>query len=311
MPHKIIVAAGVLQRADGQFLLAQRPPGKAYAGYWEFPGGKVEAGESTLATLQRELYEELGIHATEVYPWLRREFVYPHATVSLHFFRVRAWQGELSGREGQAFAWQTMTPDVSPILPANTPILAALGLPEQYAITGFEPQQQAQALVRIEFALDQGLRLVQIRGKDWQQAAFSQFAAEVVSLAHRYGARAIVNGNYALAADICADGVHLTAKELRALTTRPALPLVAASCHDAFELAQAEALGLDFVVLGPVLPTQSHPGAPHLGWSRFGDLCANRSVPIYALGGLVRADLPLALVQGAHGIAMIRGAWVA
>ena len=96
------VAAAVIQRADGAFLLARRPAGKVYAGYWEFPGGKLEAGEAPERALARELHEELGIDACTAYPWVTRVFAYPHATVRLNFFRVTAWKGEPHPREDQA-----------------------------------------------------------------------------------------------------------------------------------------------------------------------------------------------------------------
>ena len=104
---KIIeVSAAVLQRPDGSFLLAQRPPGKIWAGYWEFPGGKIEPGETPYHALVRELREELGIEVGTAYPWITRVFTYPHATVRLNFFRVMEWRGELHPHEGQEFAWQ-------------------------------------------------------------------------------------------------------------------------------------------------------------------------------------------------------------
>ncbi|MDH5342072.1 MAG: NUDIX domain-containing protein, partial [Betaproteobacteria bacterium] len=106
--RRIAVVAAVLQRSDGSFLLAQRPAGKAYAGYWEFPGGKVEDGEAPRDAISRELHEELGIEVITAYPWIIRDFDYPHADVRLHFFRVRAWHGELQSLEAQAFSWQRL-----------------------------------------------------------------------------------------------------------------------------------------------------------------------------------------------------------
>jgi len=100
------VAAAVMQRPDGAFLLAQRPAGKVYEGYWEFPGGKVEAGEQPSAALARELREELGVDVETAYPWITRVYTYPHATVRLNFFRVTRWRGEPHPREEQAIAWQ-------------------------------------------------------------------------------------------------------------------------------------------------------------------------------------------------------------
>ena len=121
MPTRPItpVAVGILQRADGQVLFAQRPPGKAYAGYWEFPGGKIEQGESPAQALVRELEEELGVHVTVARAWLTQQHVYPHAHVELQFFRVTAWEGEVAPREGQEVAWQTPGAyTVEPMLPA-------------------------------------------------------------------------------------------------------------------------------------------------------------------------------------------------
>lgn len=117
------VAVGILVQPDGQFLLAQRPAGKPYAGYWEFPGGKLEAGESVEAALGRELHEELGITIGDCERWRVLEHDYPHAYVRLHFCKVRAWAGELVGREGQAFAWQHRPVTVDPLLPATIPVL--------------------------------------------------------------------------------------------------------------------------------------------------------------------------------------------
>ena len=123
------VAVAVIER-PGEFLLAQRPAGKAYPGYWEFPGGKIEAGEDPRSALARELKEELGIELRAATPWITRVYAYTHATVRLHFWRVTAWDGEPQPLEDQAIRWQRVgAPDVSPMLPANAPVLAALALP--------------------------------------------------------------------------------------------------------------------------------------------------------------------------------------
>ncbi|WP_454723151.1 MULTISPECIES: NUDIX domain-containing protein [Cupriavidus] len=120
------VAVGVLVRPDGRFLLAQRPAGKPYEGYWEFPGGKLEPGESVEAALARELHEELGIAVSQSVRWQVLEHDYPHAYVRLHFCKVTAWSGELVGREGQAFSWQSAPVEVAPLLPATVPVVAWL-----------------------------------------------------------------------------------------------------------------------------------------------------------------------------------------
>lgn len=309
--RRIAVVAAVLQQPDGRFLLAQRPRGKAYAGYWEFPGGKIEDGEAPLAALSRELHEELGIDVTAAYPWIIRDFDYPHADVRLHFFRVRAWRGELQSREAQAFAWQRLDAlEVAPLLPANGPILKALGIPEAYGITGFAAAECQRGLDLIGGALQRGLRLIQVRGKGWPPELFERYARDIVARGHGCSARVLINADIALARRSGADGVHLTASQLREAAERPDFELVGASCHSADELRRAETLGADFVVLGPVLPTPTHPTATLLGWEGFRRLAADARIPVFALGGLQHADREQALSRGAHGIAMVRGAWL-
>ena len=118
------VAVGVLLRSTGEFLLTSRPPGKVYEGYWEFPGGKLEAGETVEAALRRELQEEIGINIGAVQAWRVELVDYPHALVRLNFCKVFDWRGELQMREAQSFAWQTLPVQVAPVLPGTVPVLA-------------------------------------------------------------------------------------------------------------------------------------------------------------------------------------------
>jgi 8-oxo-dGTP diphosphatase len=120
---EVEVAVGVLVRADGAFLLTSRPRGKAYEGYWEFPGGKVEPGETVEQALRRELAEEIGIAVGQVHPWRAERVDYPHALVRLNFCKVYDWSGELYMHEGQSFAWQTLPVQVRPVLPGTVPVL--------------------------------------------------------------------------------------------------------------------------------------------------------------------------------------------
>lgn len=307
---RIEVAAAVLHDGEGRFLLAQRPHGKAFEGYWEFPGGKVEAGESAANAIRRELHEELGIEVDAVCPWVTRDFDYPHAAVRLRFFRIYAWRGEPHGREGQRFAWQRAQGlNVEPMLPANGPILRALELPAVYGITQAEALGVDAFKHKLIAALERGLKLIQVREKNFPADVLRAFAAEVVALAHRHGARVLINGDAALAQASGADGVHLTAAQLRTLTKRPACNWVAASCHERAEIEAATRLGADFVVAGPVMATPTHPGVATLGWAGFAACVRDAAIPVYALGGMRAADLPRAQQSGAHGVAMLRGAW--
>lgn len=304
------VAAAVIQRPDGSFLLGQRAPDTFYAGYWEFPGGKVEIGETPRDALLRELGEELGIEVRKAYPWLVREHRYEHAHVRLHFFRVVEWAGELRDHVHSALSWQRIGAlDVAPMLPANARVLSALALPDFYAITDAARIGVDAQLVLLREALAGGLKLVQVREPDLSSAQRHGFARAVVSLCRQYGARVLINGDPMLARDVGADGVHLPAQQLASLTARPDFALVAASCHDRAELERAAAMELDFVVLGAVQETASHAGQPALGWAQFGSLIASYGLPVYALGGIRRSDLEIAWQAGAHGIAAIRAAW--
>ena len=305
----IAVAVGVLLRAE-RFLMASRPLGKIYGGYWEFPGGKVEAGESTHAALVRELREELGIRVTRADPWIVREHAYPHGRVRLHFFRVRQWEGEPRPHEGQNLEW--LAPGAvlpEPMLPANAPVLRALSLPEVYGITQAEAFGTAAFLARLDKALAAGLKLIQVRDKKLPEAERLELAREVAARAHVHGARVLVNGSAALCRAADADGVHLDSASLARLAGRPDVAWLGASCHSPAELDRAAALGADFAVLSPVLPTASHPGEATLGWEKFGAWAQACALPVYALGGMHENLLDEARTHGAHGIAMLRGAW--
>jgi 8-oxo-dGTP diphosphatase len=304
------VAAAVLQKPDGSFLLAQRPAGKIWAAYWEFPGGKVEPGETPYHALVRELHEELGIEVEAAYPWITRVFTYPHATVRLHFFRVTRWRGEPHPHEGQQFSWQLPTTTaVAPMLPANAPVLRALELPSLYAISNVKELGEDVFIARLHAALNNGLRLVQLREKEMSREALRALALRMLPPLRAHGAKLIINGDVDLARETGADGVQLTAAQLSGLNARPDVAWCAASCHDANELRRAQALGCDFALLSPVLPTLSHPGEPVLGWERFAGAITNCPIPVYALGGLRLSDMETAWRHGAHGVALLRQAW--
>ena len=304
------VAAAVIERPDGSFLLGQRAADTFYPGYWEFPGGKVEPGETPAQALVRELREELGIEVRRATPWLMREHVYEHAHVRLHFFRVRDWHGELTDHVHSALAWQHPgATTVAPMLPANAPVLAALALPDFYGITQAAELGVERQLALLEMALGRGLRLVQVREPQLAPTDRAAFARAALALCRGHGARLLINSDIALATELAADGVHLTARQLATMTVRPGLPLVGASCHDGAELQRAARFGADFAVFGPVLATASHPGQPGLGWAAFREGIAGNLLPVYAIGGLGRGDLDAAQAAGAHGVAAIRSAW--
>ena len=310
MKKIVHVAAGIIRRADGQFLLGQRAEGTFYSCYWEFPGGKVEAGETPRDALVRELAEELGIVVEEAHPWLVREHVYEHAHVSLHFFEVSRWHGTPHSHVHSALQWQMADAlNVSPMLPANGPIIKGLRLPREMGVTHANVIGIDAQLAALEVALARGLRLVQLREAALPDAQRDHFAREAWARCRNANAILLINGDIALAEKIGASGVHLPGHVLAATKTRPDFEWVGASCHQRAELEHAAALELDYAVLGSVNPTTSHPGQTPLGWAGFSALVDHLPIPVIAIGGLCADDLAQAYAAGAHGIAAIRAVW--
>lgn len=307
----IDVAVGVLIRSDGAFLLAERPCGKPMCGYWEFPGGKLDAGESVFDALVREFDEELGIEIVAAHPWTTRVVVYPHATVRLHFWRAFEWRGEPVAREAQAFRWEhidQLTTD--PWLPGALPAKRWLKLPLVYAISDAARLGVNAFLAKLDRRLEDGtLRMMQLREKAaFDAPTFEKLFAEVHARCREHGARLLVNSTHPKTYWGKAEGVHMTASDLMRLSARPEVDWCIASCHDAAELARAGELDFDAAVLGPVAATLSHLNAPLLGWEGFRAI-ASTTIPVYALGGMRLLDLPTAISSGAHGIAAIGAIW--
>ncbi|HVE90619.1 MAG TPA: Nudix family hydrolase [Burkholderiaceae bacterium] len=310
MRTPVDVAAGVLIRHDGRFLLASRPAGKPYASYWEFPGGKVEASEAIAYALARELHEELGIEIGTAYPWVVRAFDYPHALVRLHFFRVFEWSGELRAREHQSFGFfSTIDLPIGPLLPATVPVLRWLALAPFYAISAAAQLGRALFLRRLDAALERGLKLIQFREPTLDGADANELFDDVLARVRVAGGTLLVNSRHPRSLWGKADGVHLTAADLAASETRPQLEWVAASVHSPAEIERAADLQLDFVAAAPVLATLTHPDLSPLGWEAFARIAAKSSVPVYALGGMHASDLVSAMRHGAHGIASLSSVW--
>lgn len=317
MTKLVQVAVAILIRPNGEYLLASRPQGKGWAGWWEFPGGKIEAGESPEHALIRESQEELGITPTAIQPWIKRRYDYPAThdseakTVLLHFFFVSAWQGELQAREGQQFAWQhPQKLNVHPVLPANAPIMQALSLPSVYAISNLAEMGEDNFLQALRKQLDNGLQLMQVRESQLSAEQLAEFSEKILKLCSEYDSRCLLNGEPDQAVKFGYQGVHLNSQRLMALTNKPENLLVGASCHDLTELEKAQTLQLDFALLSPVLPTRSHPETTGLGWEKFSEIVNGLEIPVYALGGMHLEHLAHALACGARGVAMQRAIWM-
>ena len=303
------VAVGVLRRSDGRVFAAERLPGRHLAGQWEFPGGKLEPGESARAALERELREEVGVEALATRPLIRFPYRYPDRRVRLEVFEVSRWRGRPHGREGQATDW--LAPEElrrRDLVAGAVPIVAAIELPSRYLIT---PEPGAGFEAKLRDRLESGIRLVQLRAGSMPPDALARLARRAARLAERNGARLFLNGDPEAARAAGAHGAHLPSRTLARLAERPPWPGfgLAASCHDARELALARSLGVDFAVLSPVRATPGHPDARPIGWEGFSRLVESADFPVFALGGLGPADREAAWAAGAQGVAAIRGLW--
>jgi len=315
----IDVAVGILLQPDGRILLGQRPDDKPWPGWWELPGGKIEAGESVQQALTRELEEELGIRVTESAPWVTYVHEYPKTIVRLAFCKVTGWEGEPRGMENQALAWtQPHEPlEVGPVLPATEPPLRWLTFPDRYLVSRIGSAQGLETwLQKLDAALEKGVGLVQFREPQWQARAHHDETEQgqletafqtVLKRCRDAGARCLVNAVHRESWWTRADGVHLRSADIllrRAVPPKPAL--VAASVHNEEERQAAITMKVDFMVMGHVLATPSHPDADAMGWERFATLAQGAGCPVYAIGGQGPETLRTAQQHGAHGIAFMR-----
>ncbi len=310
-PDRISVAAGILADREGRILVAQRTRPDRYFAQWEFPGGKLERHESVEQALQRELREELGIEVAHAEPLITVRHDYHDRQVTLHVLRVTSYDGIPGGCEGQAIQW--LRPDDLDdiaLLEGNRPIVRFLQLPDRYVITSTERFGRDHILAKLD-SMRSRVGLIQVREKSLTHEAYRDFVQEVLVRSRRRGAKVLLNADIETVLTLGADGVHLSSARMRACDRRP-LPQpywVAASCHNQDEIRLAERLQVDFVVLGPVSSTPSHPGVTPMGWERFRELCRTTELPVYAIGGMRHRDLKRAQAVGARGVAMVGGAW--
>jgi len=305
------VVAGVIRDARGRILLARRTEGRDLSGLWEFPGGKVEPGEAPEAALARELREELGIEAAIGAPLIDVPQRYPHKRLRLDVRDIASWSGTPRGLDGQALAWVPPHKLVDyPMPPADRPVVAALLQPDACLVTPTPGADDAMWLQGLRASIEAGVRRVQLRAPGLDAARWRSLVANAAALCRDSEVEVLLNSDAELAREHDL-GLHLRADQLPAFDAGMRIPgrALAASCHDAHDLRLAAALGCDFVVLGAVLPTASHPGIAGMGWDGFATLREDSDLPIYAIGGLVRDDIAIARAHGAQGIAAIRGLW--
>jgi 8-oxo-dGTP diphosphatase len=300
------VAVGVIKNPKGEILISQRAAKAHQGGLWEFPGGKVEKGESVMQALRRELKEELGIKVKQCEPLIRIHHDYPDLSVLLDVWTVEKFGGVAHGREGQAVRWVVANELANYEFPvANLPIIHAAQLPGFYAI--LDDVEPMKLMANLNKILAKGIKLVQARLKNLFVPAVIEFIEQALPLCQQYQAQLLINSSAKRISEHFDLGLHLTGYDLMQMTERPHVNgWLAASCHNLAELKQAEKIGVDFVVLAPVLNTPTHPDAVTLGWELFAEFVEQVNIPVYALGGVSIEDKDTAKALGGQGIAGIR-----
>jgi len=307
-----VAAAAMISTDQKHVLIARRPSNVDHGGLWEFPGGKLAPYETGLEGLKRELHEELGVEIVRAQPLIRVHHEYPDKHILLDVWQVHEFAGEPFGREGQAVRWVPMNELVNyPFPAANLPILRAVMLPTEYLITGEESDDERFASLLERALREDSIRLVQLRAKSLDDAAYVARAERALKLCREYGAKLLLNGEPTLLDRVDADGIHLTSARLMQLDRRPIAEnkWLSASTHDQKQLSQAAVLGCDFVTLSPLRTTPSHPEVAPMGWHDFQQLVERAGMPVFALGGMTRFDANHARAVGAQGIASIRDFW--
>ncbi len=298
-PDRVVdVAACLVRSPDGRVLLAERTARQLSPGFWEAPGGKIDPGETPAEAAARELWEEVGLEARDLRPWLRYEHAFPTRRIRLSLFLVDAWGGSPAGREGQRLAWvDPGAPAVAPILPSNDRALRSVSLPGIYhTVTVNRLDGADAALTRLAGLLKTGARLVRFHADALAADQRVALARRAGDLARRHGARILIAGLALEALRAGAAGIHTSARDLTSATSRPPADLWAVACRGAAELSTAAALGADLAVLEP-----EGPGATD--WDRLGTLSRAASMPVYWQAPATPAAVARARAAGAVGVA--------
>ncbi len=328
MAKTVHVAVAVIINHKDEVCISLRHKNAHQGGLWEFPGGKIEAGESAEQALVRELKEELALEIVHTRALIKITHDYDDKRVCLHVHKVLSFHGTAKGMEGQQVKWLPIAELSSHVFPvANRAIINSLLLPDKYLITGkfTGPDDFTD---RLSNALNKGIKLVQLRLKE-NSVQDSQQAQGIIesaaNLCGRKKAMLMLNLPARLYKEmdltsISFAGFHLDSRSLNTPSfsdvseVAPTVQsngryLLSASCHNSEELILALQLKADFVVLSPVQKTASHPEMEVMGWKQFAQLTENLSIPVYALGGVAEDDLDTAKLTGAQGIAAISAFW--
>lgn len=311
MTQKIHVAVGVIRNEMDQFLVSKRHEHLEQGGLWEFPGGKVEAGETILVALQRELREELNINVSQAEPLIKISHQYADKHVLLDVWMVTEYDGLADSQLQQPVKWLSLSELSNYSFPAaNQEILKCLSLPPYYAITG-EFENKDDYFQKFSRCLDSGVKLIQLRYKGEDNSLLTELAEYSKKLCDEVGARLLVNSDIDFLTLCDVDGIHLNSQLLHRHSSRPVSKdkILAASVHTKNDLLQAIKIKADFIVVSPVFKTTSHPDASTLGYDGLSDLICCSTIPVYALGGVKQDMLIDVKNSGAYGVAAISEFW--
>lgn len=291
-------------------LVALRHKDSHQGGFWEFPGGKVEANEGVERALCREFQEELGIEVQRCFPLKKITHQYADKSVLLDVWSITEFSGEPQGREGQKIEWRAISDLRRSDFPAaNAAIVRCLQLPRWLAITPDCASFEELNILLLR-QIDAGCRMIQIRQTALSATQYVQWFDQARIIAADRGISLLFNQDIAFLPEASEIGFHVNSDQLMSLAGRPANAgsLFSASCHSLQQLQKAEALDADFAVLSPLHETSKYQvkGAAELGWQGFQELAAQVSIPVYALGSVTAADLAKAREHGAAGIAGIK-----
>ena len=304
------VAIGIIENEQSQILISQRSKNTHLGGFWEFPGGKVDPGESFKSALRRELFEEVGIRILSVEKLIAFNFKYEDRNILFQCFKVLSYHGEVQAKEKQALKWLKKEELHDEDFPsANKTILDTIRLSQEYMIAD-QNFFGDDLLSVIEKNLQKDISICQFRAHTLNKKDYIPRAQEVRDLCAEYNAQMICNCNLDWIDKISPHGVHLTSKQLAeefdSILDGAIDKLFSISCHTEQEIDLANQTSARCILIGSVLETPSHPNAESLGWKGFYDLCVKANKPVYALGGMNNSQKEAVLVYGAQGIAAIR-----
>jgi len=297
------VVVGILLNKNGEILISKRRNNQFMRGYWELPGGKIEAGENKKSSLKRELFEELGV--TVIKSSLKHTMChkYTDKVVKLWIYNVDKYSGEPSGQEGQDTSWCSLDQlNKYKLLPTMREIIHKISLPKHYWITPDEHHSES-IIENCREHIHTGTQIIQLRSKS---SLDQSYINKIYRLCHDNQISLILNTPNKTYQELC-DGWHLTSDEMLSLKERPCgnNKLLGASTHNTLETEHAENISADYISLSPIHSTPSHIHISPLGWQAASDIICKSNLPVYLLGGMSKEMLDKALNIGAQGIAGI------